>query len=61
MPGTKRIPVEVIEKAQHALAKSFTIAPEPQTTQAAPAPVKLPRKITREKVVEALRRLHPMD
>ena len=61
MAGTKRIPVEVIEKARHALTKQYTIAPEPQTTQAAPAPVKLPRKIAREKVIDALKRLHPMD
>ena len=61
MPTAKRVPVEVIVKARHALSKQYTVAPEPQTTQAAEPPVKLPRKVSREKVLEALRRLHPMD
>lgn len=55
MPGPKRIPVEVVERAQ-ALTKQYTIATKP----AAPAP-EPKKKVAKAKVVAALKRLHPMD
>jgi hypothetical protein len=52
----KKVPVEVVAKAA-ALTKQYVVGEKPAVVEQP----KLPRKITREKVVEALRRLHPMD
>jgi hypothetical protein len=56
----KRVPVEVVAKARavtSALTKQYTLAPAPA---AEPQPKKK-QQPAREKVVAALKRLHPMD
>ena len=59
MAAAKRVPIEVVEKARAvaALSKQYTLAPGP----VAAAPEALKKKPAREKVVAALKRLHPMD
>lgn len=57
MATPKKVPVEVLEKAEAALTKRYTIAMSPKSAPA-PAPKK---KAAKEKVVAALKRLHPMD
>ncbi|MBK7861504.1 MAG: hypothetical protein IPJ65_23395 [Archangiaceae bacterium] len=60
MPSPKRLPVEVVEKARAvaAVSKQYTLAASPK----APAtPAQPKQRPAREKVVAALRRLHPMD
>jgi hypothetical protein len=59
MATPKKVPVEVLEKAESvALTKRYTLAQSPKA--AAPAPG-LKKKPAKEKVVAALKRLHPMD
>ena len=50
-PAAKKVPVEVVAKAA-ALTKQYVIAK--------PVPVAV-KKPAREKVIAALKRLHPMD
>ncbi len=57
MATPKKVPVEVVEKAE-ALTKRYTIAASPKAAAPAPLPKK---KAAKEKVVAALKRLHPMD
>ena len=58
MAGPKRVPVEVVERAQAALTKRYTVAPTPKPT--APEAPKA-KRLAKDKVVAALKRLHPMD
>lgn len=58
MAGAKRVPVEVVQRAQSALTKQYTVAPTPKPT--APAAPKA-KRLAKDKVVAALKRLHPMD
>ncbi|MGA9522358.1 MAG: hypothetical protein WBV82_12895 [Myxococcaceae bacterium] len=50
-PKNRRIPVAVLEKA-----RKLSVAPKPP-----PAPAVKPAKHPREKIVAALKKLHPMD
>lgn len=58
MAGPKRVPVEVVERAKAvaAMSKEYVIA-APKKAVSKPVEKKGPR----EKVVAALKRLHPMD
>jgi hypothetical protein len=59
--SNKRLPIEVLERAR-AVAKERTAAPPPPAlTPPRPTAVKIPQRDAREKVVAALKRLHPMD
>ncbi len=59
MPAPKRIPVEVLERARAVSKdKRAVSAPAPSAPR---AKATLQPKSPREKVVAALKRLHPMD
>jgi hypothetical protein len=64
MPSPKRVPVEVVEKARAVATASRTqrhpLAPTTAPAPPAPSAKKKPSG-AREKVVQALKRLHPMD
>jgi hypothetical protein len=59
VPGSKRIPTEVLERAR-AVTRSVVPRPSPAVPPPPSAPRPMQRR-AREKVVAALKRLHPMD
>jgi hypothetical protein len=59
----KRLPIEVVERARAVAKERATAVPPPHLSPprpSAPRPPE-PRARAREKVVAALKRLHPMD
>jgi hypothetical protein len=58
--SNKRLPIEVLERAR-AVAKERAVTPPPALTPPRPVAVTPPQLKAREKVVAALKRLHPMD
>jgi hypothetical protein len=63
MPNTKKIPTEVLMRAKVVVApKPLSTAPlrQPKAVQPKAVQPKI-RGLSREKVIAALKRLHPMD
>jgi hypothetical protein len=54
MPKRVRLPVSVLEKAK-------TLASQPTRRPAPPAAPRAKKPLAREKVIAALKKLHPMD
>ncbi|MBL8954254.1 MAG: hypothetical protein JNK82_25980 [Myxococcaceae bacterium] len=62
MPGPKRLPVEVVERAA-ALTKQYKVAPAAKLgdQKSQPAATLTPAAAKKTKLVAALKKLHPMD
>jgi hypothetical protein len=61
MPAGKRLPTEVIERARSVAKERATAIPPPHLSPPRPSAPRPPERRARDKVVAALKRLHPMD